>query len=474
LSSNATDYQGRILTIVEAWSRFAGEKANEADQLLGSNLVEDIFSVYRLVYWTNSCWFLRQIRRFARFFPGSKSHLANLGSPIDLAPALVGILGTLGRQPGDLSIEGLRKVLSDSTILPADLVATLRPLLDNADQDLDRFRTAIENWFSASMDRASGWFKRKSMLFLFCIGGFVSLIYNLDAIDITKALLSQPLLRRQGADVGRTILRDPKGMEVWPQQKAYLSLSGELKSSLERYHNKETEPKQKNEKKASENITPDANQKVDIAKEESLDPQMKDHLEEDIKAKLKRLLPTLARDGELALLGDLVLENKGSESPLCKDIARRLGEEIPCDSSSFWSNSKASWDPDLAKEIATCLKAAKANCLEKNSEGLVNKLNAANAYAKAMTSATTEYLGALPGVGPWLSNGPSSIGVDGVWGWIVKSFSSIGVDSVLGGIFKIVGWLISGIFISFGAPFWFELLDRVVNVRGTGAKPNEV
>jgi hypothetical protein len=35
------------------------------------------------------------------------------------------------------------------------------------------------------------------------------------------------------------------------------------------------------------------------------------------------------------------------------------------------------------------------------------------------------------------------------------------------------GWLISGIAIGMGAPFWFDLLGRLVNVRNTGAKPKE-
>jgi hypothetical protein len=33
------------------------------------------------------------------------------------------------------------------------------------------------------------------------------------------------------------------------------------------------------------------------------------------------------------------------------------------------------------------------------------------------------------------------------------------------------GWLLSGIAIAMGAPFWFDLLGRLVNVRNTGAKP---
>lgn len=35
----------------------------------------------------------------------------------------------------------------------------------------------------------------------------------------------------------------------------------------------------------------------------------------------------------------------------------------------------------------------------------------------------------------------------------------------------LLGWVISGIAISMGAPFWFDLLGKVVNVRNSGSKP---
>lgn len=37
----------------------------------------------------------------------------------------------------------------------------------------------------------------------------------------------------------------------------------------------------------------------------------------------------------------------------------------------------------------------------------------------------------------------------------------------------IAGWLLSAIAISMGAPFWFELLNKVINVRNTGKKPEK-
>jgi hypothetical protein len=36
---------------------------------------------------------------------------------------------------------------------------------------------------------------------------------------------------------------------------------------------------------------------------------------------------------------------------------------------------------------------------------------------------------------------------------------------------RFLGWMVSGIAISMGAPFWFELLGKIVNVRNTGPKP---
>ncbi|MBA4853255.1 hypothetical protein [Emticicia sp. BO119] len=37
--------------------------------------------------------------------------------------------------------------------------------------------------------------------------------------------------------------------------------------------------------------------------------------------------------------------------------------------------------------------------------------------------------------------------------------------------YSIIGWLISAVIISFGAPFWFDVLKKLVNVRNGGLKP---
>ena len=37
--------------------------------------------------------------------------------------------------------------------------------------------------------------------------------------------------------------------------------------------------------------------------------------------------------------------------------------------------------------------------------------------------------------------------------------------------FKLLGWLMTALAVSIGAPFWFDLFGRLVNLRATGAKP---
>ena len=39
---------------------------------------------------------------------------------------------------------------------------------------------------------------------------------------------------------------------------------------------------------------------------------------------------------------------------------------------------------------------------------------------------------------------------------------------------KILGWLVTGLAISLGAPFWFDLLNRLVDLRGAGKRPEPV
>jgi hypothetical protein len=60
---------------------------------------------------------------------------------------------------------------------------------------LSKTKENIEKWFNDTMDRASGWYKRQTIIAMFIIGLVLSISFNLDSIQIADALWRQPTLR---------------------------------------------------------------------------------------------------------------------------------------------------------------------------------------------------------------------------------------------------------------------------------------
>lgn len=46
-------------------------------------------------------------------------------------------------------------------------------------------------------------------------------------------------------------------------------------------------------------------------------------------------------------------------------------------------------------------------------------------------------------------------------------------DNILGWLTKLLGLVLTGMAAAQGAPFWFDILKKIVNVRGSGVNPDE-
>lgn len=57
---------------------------------------------------------------------------------------------------------------------------------------------------------------------------------------------------------------------------------------------------------------------------------------------------------------------------------------------------------------------------------------------------------------------------------IPQKVAQAAIANPLASLRILLGWLLSGIAIAMGAPFWFDLLSKVMNVRNTGSKPASV
>ena len=99
-------------------------------------------------------------------------------------------------------------ILHDAS--PAAAAASLAAGIDNIDdyqlrqmltgmyrrtgEDLDKFKTELTTWFDAAMDRVGGAYKRYTQFWNFVIGLVLAFLFNVDAICIVQALLSNPTL----------------------------------------------------------------------------------------------------------------------------------------------------------------------------------------------------------------------------------------------------------------------------------------
>ncbi|MCA9694681.1 MAG: hypothetical protein KC636_34195 [Myxococcales bacterium] len=72
---------------------------------------------------------------------------------------------------------------------------SLLPLIDAADNDIDVIRENVARWFDDTMDRASGWYKRRCANALRIISTVVVITVNADTLAIAKHFWNDPNAR---------------------------------------------------------------------------------------------------------------------------------------------------------------------------------------------------------------------------------------------------------------------------------------
>ncbi|MFZ0187578.1 MAG: hypothetical protein WAL72_11630 [Streptosporangiaceae bacterium] len=68
---------------------------------------------------------------------------------------------------------------------------SLQALVKNANGDVSKFRTSVEQWYDDHMDRVSGWYKRRVAKITLVVGAIVIVMLNLNALTIGRTLYSE-------------------------------------------------------------------------------------------------------------------------------------------------------------------------------------------------------------------------------------------------------------------------------------------
>jgi hypothetical protein len=116
------------------------------------------------------------------------------------------------RAPGgetSLTSKTLRKAIPH--IHPRKLRRAARSALNRADGDIEKTKANLEEWFNTTMDRVTGWYKRRTQLMLFLIGLAVAAVINIDAITVTQHLMRDKSLREAVVGQAKSIdNKEPK------------------------------------------------------------------------------------------------------------------------------------------------------------------------------------------------------------------------------------------------------------------------
>lgn len=80
--------------------------------------------------------------------------------------------------------EGIDNFFKDNP----DTHALMLTYLNKSQGDIDKFKVYLEQWYDNTMDRATGWFKRRTRNMLLALGLLIAATFNVDTIGIVKTL----------------------------------------------------------------------------------------------------------------------------------------------------------------------------------------------------------------------------------------------------------------------------------------------
>jgi hypothetical protein len=129
--------------------------------------------------------------------PGQQNTLSGAaGATVTTTTPAAGATGATaspGALPAGASTPTLRDAIS--SISNTEVKRALTTLVDAAGDDISKARENIEAWYNSSMDRVTGWYKRRGQLFILALGFLVVVAINADTIAITTSLSRDKAVR---------------------------------------------------------------------------------------------------------------------------------------------------------------------------------------------------------------------------------------------------------------------------------------
>lgn len=85
---------------------------------------------------------------------------------------------------------------TDETKLPGNVRSALKSFRETAGNDEVKLQKTIEDWYNSTMDRVSGWYKRRTQMIIFILGCILTVLANADCIQYAQRLSKDASLRQ--------------------------------------------------------------------------------------------------------------------------------------------------------------------------------------------------------------------------------------------------------------------------------------
>lgn len=112
------------------------------------------------------------------------------------------------KDSSEFNIAKLRSELETGTYKDTQTAKYLLSLLNNSQESLEKFKTHLETWFDDTMERTSGWYKRKATYISLVVGILMAMLFNIDSIQIVKQLSKDPKARAQMVELASHLSSD--------------------------------------------------------------------------------------------------------------------------------------------------------------------------------------------------------------------------------------------------------------------------
>lgn len=140
-------------------------------------------------------------------------------SSATFADTLVQLLREKGKGADDMARINLCLQFNTYHIQPETL-KKLQEMAESSDNNLATFTCKLENWYHETMDRTSGWYKKKLQVLLFTLGLVIAALFNIDTIQIAQTLTKDKTARAQMVTMAMELAKDSA------RYKAYVDKNG--------------------------------------------------------------------------------------------------------------------------------------------------------------------------------------------------------------------------------------------------------